>query len=229
MATSIASLPNELNRKSNEITLEVSDKNPNIVQPQQNYKASSEPMQQQQQSQQPAQQPVQQNVQQPVQQPMESKQNLAELSKDSINKIIQGLQDASKTGSTNLPSRDIPMMTEQIMHDNSARPNFVPSPPAEKANYIQDEETMETLIKQKRNQHKNNMDNFYDEIQTPLLIMLMYFIFQLPTFKNSMLRNFPLFFFKNKEYNLKGMVFNTILFGGFYYLIMKSIKYLSEL
>ena len=223
MATSIASLPNELNTKSNEITLEVSDKTSNIVQPQQNYKASSEPMQQQHMSQQPA-----QPAQQPVQ-PMNSKQNLAELSKDSINKIIQGLQDASQSGSTNLPSRDIPMMTEHIMHDNSARPNFVPSPPAEKANYIQDEETMETLINQKKNQYKYNMDNFYDEIQTPLLIMLMYFIFQLPTFKNSMLRNFPLFFFKNKEYNLKGMVFNTILFGGFYYLIMKSIKYLSEL
>lgn len=101
--------------------------------------------------------------------------------------------------------------------------------PVEKANYIQDEETMETLINQKKNQHKNNMDNFYDEIQTPLLIMLMYFIFQLPTFKHSMIKNFPLFFFKNKEYNFKGMVFNTILFGGFYYLIMKSIKYLSEL
>ena len=215
MATSIASLPNELNTKTNEITLEVSDKdNSNIVQPQQNYKASSEPMQQQQIQQRPVKQP---------------QQNLAELSKDSINKIIQGLQDASQSGSTNLPSRDIPMMTEQIMHDNSARPNFVPSPAAEKSNYIQDEETMETLINQKKNQYKNKMDNFYDEIQTPLLIMLMYFIFQLPTFKNSMLRNFPLFFFKNKEYNLKGMVFNTILFGGFYYLIMKSIKYLSEL
>jgi len=220
MATSIASLPNELNTKSNEITLEVSDKTPNIVQPQQNYKASSEPMQQQQMSQQTPQQPAQS---------MNSKQNLAELSKDSINKIIQGLQDASQSGSTNLPSRDIPMMTEHIMHDNSARPNFVPSPTAEKSNYIQDEETMETLINQKKNQYKHNMDNFYDEIQTPLLIMLMYFIFQLPTFKNSMLKNFPLFFFKNKEYNLKGIVFNTILFGGFYYLIMKSIKYLSEL
>ena len=207
MATSIDSLPNELNKISKEVTLEINEKPSNIVQPQQ-------------QMQQPPQQ---------MQQSQQSAKNLADLSKDSINKIIQGLQDASKTGSTNLPSRDIPMMTEQIMHDNSARPNFVPSPPAEKANYIQDEETMETLIKQKRNQHKNNMDNFYDEIQTPLLIMILFFIFQLPTFKKSMLNNFPLFFFRTGNYNLKGMIFNTILFGGFYYLIMKSIRYLSEL
>ena len=121
------------------------------------------------------------------------------------------------------------MMTEHIMHDNTARPNFVPSPPEEKANYIQDEETMETLINQKKNQYQNKMDNFYDEIQTPLLIMIMYFIFQLPSFRKSMLINFPLFFFKSGSYNLKGMVFNTILFGGFYYIIMKSIRYLSEI
>ena len=152
MATSIDSLPNELNKISKEVTLEINEKPSNIVQPQQ-------------QMQQPPQQ---------MQQSQQSAKNLADLSKDSINKIIQGLQDASKTGSTNLPSRDIPMMTEQIMHDNSARPNFVPSPPAEKANYIQDEETMETLINQKKNQHQNNMDNFYDEIQTPLLIMILY-------------------------------------------------------
>ena len=211
MATSINSLPNELNTKSNDVTLEVSEKN-NIVQQNYNSDSFSPPQQQQQQ-----------------QQEQNKKKNLAELSKDSINKIIQGLQDASQSGSTTLQSRDIPMMTDQIMHDDTARPNFVPSPPAEKANYIQDEETMETLINQKKNQHKNNMDNFYDEIQTPLLIMIMYFIFQLPTFKHSMIKNFPLFFFKNKEYNFKGMIFNTILFGGFYYLIMKSIKYLSEL
>ena len=181
MSTSIASLPNELNTKSNSVTLEVNDAPSNIVQPQDSYKIAKE------------------EVQAEIKQ--KSQQNLAELSKDSINKIIQGLQDASQTGSTNLPSRDIPMMTEQIMHDDSARPNFVPSPAAEKANYIQDEETMETLINQKKNQHKNKMDTFYDEIQTPLLIMIMFFIFQLPTFKNSMLKNFPLFFFKNGNYN----------------------------
>ena len=212
MSTSISSLPNELNKISEEVSLEVKDKASNIVQPQQQ-------MQQQQMQ--------QQNQQQQMQQ--KKPQNLADLSKESINKIIQGLQDASKTGSTDLPSRDIPMMTEHIMHDNSARPNFVPSPPAEKANYIQDEETMETLINQKKNQYKDKMDSFYDEIQTPLLIMIMFFIFQLPIFKSSMLKNFPLFFFKNGDYNLKGSIFNTIIFGGFYYLIMKSIRYLSEL
>lgn len=151
----------------------------------------------------------------------------AELSKDSINKIIEGLQQASTSGSTSLQSRDIPMSMDQITHDFTARPNFVPA--TEKVNYIQDEETMETLIKQKREEKKNQMEYFYDEIQTPLLVMVMFFVFQLPIFKKSMVNNFQAFFQRNGNYNLKGMVFTTVLFGGFYYSIIKTIKYLSEL
>lgn len=151
----------------------------------------------------------------------------AELSKDSINKIIEGLQQASTSGSTSLQSRDIPMSMDQITHDFTARPNFVPA--TEKINYIQDEETMETLIKQKREEKKNQMEYFYDEIQTPLLVMVMFFVFQLPIFKKSMVNNFQAFFQRNGNYNLKGMVFTTVLFGGFYYSIIKTIKYLSEL
>jgi len=151
----------------------------------------------------------------------------AELSKDSINKIIEGLQQASTSGSTSLQSRDIPMSMDQITHDFTAKPNFVPA--TEKINYIQDEETMETLIKQKREEKKNQMEYFYDEIQTPLLVMVMFFVFQLPIFKKSMVNNFQAFFQRNGNYNLKGMVFTTVLFGGFYYSIIKTIKYLSEL
>ena len=151
----------------------------------------------------------------------------SELSKDSINKIIEGLQQASSSGSTSLQNRDIPMSMDQITHDFTARPNYVPS--TEKINYIQDEETMDTLIKQKREEKKNQMEYFYDEIQTPLLVMVMFFVFQLPIFKKSMVNNFQAFFQRNGNYNLKGMVFTTVLFGGFYYSIIKTIKYLSEL
>tara|TARA_B100000900_G_C20587248_1_gene720108 strand:- start:1768 stop:2427 length:660 start_codon:yes stop_codon:yes gene_type:complete len=219
MATSIESLPNELtieNNNDNEnITMNVQEKN-RIVQPLRknnnavintnNYGRDDIPIQ-------------------------STNGNVAsnELSKDSLTNLIRGLQDASKTGSTSLQTRDIPMMMEQITHDSSARPNFVPSASADKVNYIQDEETMETLIRQKKQQMKNKMDNFYDEIQTPLLIMVMFFVFQLPIFKKSMINNFPAFFKQSGSYNLKGLVFTTMLFGGSYYGIIKSIKYLSEI
>ena len=219
MATSIESLPNELtieNNNDNEnITMNVQEKN-RIVQPLRknnnavintnNYGRDDIPVQ-------------------------STNGNVAsnELSKDSLTNLIRGLQDASKTGSTSLQTRDIPIMMEQITHDSNDRPNFVPSASADKVNYIQDEETMETLIRQKKQQMKNKMDNFYDEIQTPLLIMVMFFVFQLPIFKKSMINNFPAFFKQSGSYNLKGLVFTTMLFGGSYYGIIKSIKYLSEI
>jgi hypothetical protein len=171
--------------------------------------------------------PVTLNVNEKIAPQNQSNTQNSELSKVSINKIIAGLQQASSSGSTSLQSRDIPMSMDQITHDFTARPNFVPA--AEKINYIQDEETMETLIKQKREEKKNQMEYFYDEIQTPLLVMVMFFVFQLPIFKKSMVNNFQAFFQRNGNYNLKGMVFTTVLFGGFYYSIIKSIKYLSEL
>ena len=167
------------------------------------------------------------NMNETQQNPAPENTQTAELSKDTINQIIEGLQHASSSGSTSLNSRDIPMSMDQITHDYTARPNFVPAP--EKMNYIQDEETMETLIKQKREEKKNQMEYFYDEIQTPLLVMVMFFVFQLPIFKKSMVNNFQAFFQRNGNYNLKGMVFTTVLFGGFYYSIIKTIKYLSEL
>ena len=199
MSTSISSLPNELSIEKNKEPVTLNLKKKNF-----NEKISH-------------------------QNPAPAITQTAELSKDSINKIIEGLQQASSSGSTSLQSRDIPMSMEQITHDFTARPNFVPNTAAEKVNYIQDEETMETLIKQKREEKKNQMEYFYDEIQTPLLVMVMFFVFQLPIFKKSMVNNFQAFFHRNGNYNLKGMVFTTVLFGGFYYSIIKTIKYLSEL
>ena len=223
MSTSISSLPNELSMdKKDPVTLNVKEKNTII---QQNMQQNMQQQSQQMSQQMPPQMPPQMQQSPQMQQALRTAP--AELSKDSINKIIQGLQDAGS--STSLQSRDIPMSMEQITHDHTARPNFVPTPSVDKMNYIQDEETMETLIKQKKEKKDQQMEYFYDEIQTPLLVMVMFFVFQLPIFKKSMVSNFAAFFQRSGNYNLKGMVFTTILFGGTYYSIIKTIKYLSEL
>ena len=55
-------------------------------------------------------------------------QQPTELSKDSINQIVQGLQQASQSNLTGLPSRDIPMNNSEITHDNTLQPNYIPEP-----------------------------------------------------------------------------------------------------
>ena len=200
MSTSISELPNELNIESNSENISMDIQEKNKIVPSMNIREDIS-----------------------VEPPPNT------IQKDSMNDLLSGLKRASATGSTSLQSRDIPMDTHHIAEDLTARPNFVPSPSVDKSNYIQDEETMDTLIRQKRQQQKNKMDNFYDEIQTPLLIMVMFFLFQLPIFNKSMITNFPAFFKRSGRYNLKGLVFTTLLFGGLYYGIIKCIKYLSEL
>ena len=200
MSTSISELPNVLNIESNSENISMDIQEKNKIVPSMNIREDIS-----------------------VEPPPNT------IQKDSMNDLLSGLKRASATGSTSLQSRDIPMDTHHIAEDLTARPNFVPSPSVDKSNYIQDEETMDTLIRQKRQQQKNKMDNFYDEIQTPLLIMVMFFLFQLPIFNKSMITNFPAFFKRSGRYNLKGLVFTTLLFGGLYYGIIKCIKYLSEL
>ena len=48
-----------------------------------------------------------------------------------MNEMISGLQRASASGMTNLPSRDIPMTTSNMMNDAQIKPNFIPNPQAQ--------------------------------------------------------------------------------------------------
>ena len=48
------------------------------------------------------------------------------LDQTTISQIVSGLQQASLTGSTQLPSRDIPMSTSGITTDPYVQPNYVP-------------------------------------------------------------------------------------------------------
>ena len=51
------------------------------------------------------------------------------LDQNTISQIVNGLQQASVSGITQLPSRDIPMNTNNLTHDMSIQPNFIPPLP----------------------------------------------------------------------------------------------------
>ena len=50
------------------------------------------------------------------------------LDQNTISQIVNGLQQASLAGATSLPSRDIPLNTEQLTSDVQVQPNYVPQP-----------------------------------------------------------------------------------------------------
>ena len=154
---------------------------------------------------------------------------LTELSKESINQIVNGIQEASQSRLTELPSRDIPMNPQQVALDPHIQANYIPSEP--KTDYIQNEQTYGDVVKnvEYKNSEINNLDNLYNELQTPILIMIIYFLFQLPYTKELFIKYVPSLFNKDGNQNFSGYVITTILFGLSYYLIVKFSNYLTEI
>jgi len=144
------------------------------------------------------------------------------LDQSTINQIVNGLQQASVTGITNLPSRDIPMTTTGHSNDAQVQPNYVPSP-QQNSDYIKDyEETNDIINNYNRNTDRmNSLDETYNEIQTPLLLAVLYFLFQLPFFKNFLFSYFPVLFSNDGNLNLNGFLFTSILFGLIFYVFNK--------
>ena len=150
------------------------------------------------------------------------------LDQTTIQQIVNGLQQASSTGATQLPSRDIPRNTESIMHDPQVQQNYIP--PASTKDYITEEEDNEDIINNYNKNEKNNdnLDQLYNEIQIPLLIAVLYFMFQLPIFKRHLYRFFPVLFSKDGNINLYGFIFTSSLFGMLYYVLSKVMTHFSR-
>jgi len=151
-----------------------------------------------------------------------------ELSQESIHQIVQGLQQAQ--GGTSLPSRDIPMNQQHIVQDQEVKPNFVPK--SENTNYIEEESTtMENMLKEnkERKQQIDRLDSLYEELQTPLLTSVLFFVFQLPYFQKNFVKYVPSLFNRNGQYNFSGYMVQTLMFGLSVYGLSKLTKTLSDI
>ena len=169
-------------------------------------------MQQMQQMQQPQYQQQQQGPQQNV-----------------MNELVNGLQKASASGMTNLPSRDIPMNTTGMMNDAQINPNYVPNnyKKEENGDYIGEHEEEEAMNEARYTNNVNNVDtmeNIYKLIQVPLLVGILYFAFQLPVFRKYLLKYIPSVFSTDGNYNIRGLVFVSSLFGLGYFGVMRVLE-----
>jgi hypothetical protein len=142
-----------------------------------------------------------------------------------ISQIVNGLQQASLAGATSLPSRDIPLHTEQLTNDSQIQPNYIPAPPLH--DYIN--ETNDNINNYySAEKRQNSLDSLYDELQAPLLLAVLYFLFQLPFFKKLIFKYLPFFCHTDGNYNFNGLVFTCALFGFIYYSLSKTVKTFSK-
>lgn len=158
---------------------------------------------------------------------MQAPSNNSQLSLDqiTISQIVNGLQQASLAGATSLPSRDIPLHTEQLTNDAQIQPNYVPPP--ETRDYINDsDDDISNYYNKEKKQ--NSLDAIYDELQAPLLLAVLYLLFQLPFFKKNIFRYLPFFCHSDGNYNFNGLIFTCGLFGFIYYSLSKTVKQFSK-
>ena len=144
------------------------------------------------------------------------------LDQTTISQIVNGLQQASMTGITQLSSRDIPMNTTSISTDPQIQPNYVP-PPINNIDYIKNYEQTSDIIDHydKNMARQHSIDEMYNEIQTPLLLVVLYFLFQLPFVKKHLYSYFPVLFSKDGNLNINGLLFTSTLFGLLFYILNK--------
>ena len=167
-------------------------------------------------------------VDNPSQQLQKTREEDPSVNQRNLNQFVTGLQQASASGMTTLPSRDIPQSQEHLTQDAQMQPNFIPSHQGG-GDYILNHQTSEDIIREnaRRQTKTDSLDELYNEMQIPILIAVLYFLFQLPVVRKNIFKYIPALFHKDGNYNLSGYILNSLMFSGLYFLMTKGIKHFS--
>ena len=108
--------------------------------------------------------------------------------------------------------------------DEQIKPNFIPK--ESPIDYIANHDTAQDII---RNNMKtqNNMDyaeKIYQEFQMPILVAILFFLYQLPAVKKYIHKIIPSLFNKDGNPNFYGYIFNSIFFAMMYYFTINVMK-----
>jgi hypothetical protein len=147
------------------------------------------------------------------------------LDQTTISQIVNGLQQASIAGATMLPSRDIPQTTHAITSDPQIQANYVP-PADSNDDYINDDYDNDEAVNNynRTADVKNSLESIYDEIQTPLLLAILYFLFQLPIIRKTLCKYIPLLCNNDGNYNINGLVFTSVIFALIFFVVSSTFS-----
>ena len=142
--------------------------------------------------------------------------------------LTSQLRLAEEAGATVLPSRDIPMQTINQQNDPTIQPNYIENKKSEDyiGNII---EQQKILIERAKNENKEkNLEVLYNQVQIPVLVGILFFLFQLPLVRKFLFKFLPSLYSKDGNPNLAGYVINSIVFGGLFFIMVKLLEYLQE-
>jgi len=130
-----------------------------------------------------------------------------------------------------LPSRDIPMNSLEFQQDEEIQPNYIPKAKLS-SDYIREyEESSEATMKQhEKTKYREKMaKDLFSEMQTPILIAILYFIFQMPVVNTLLYKYFAFLsiYHTDGNFNFYGLIMKSALFGGLYYGLQSFTEYMT--
>lgn len=132
-----------------------------------------------------------------------------------------------------IPSRDIPIDTTSYQQDETIKPNYIP-PSNVQDDYIREYENRynEDLRKYEINKkNEESMDSFLSELQMPIFVGILYFIFQMPLMDGFFKRAFSFLPIKESDGNLNflGMMTKSFAFIFVFLGFLQLTNYLVKI
>jgi hypothetical protein len=132
-----------------------------------------------------------------------------------------------------LPSRDIPMNQLDYQQDEEIQPNYVPRAKLT-SDYIREyeaasEEALRTHEREVR--HEKAAGNLFSDLQVPILIAVLYFIFQMPIVTTLLYKYFSFLTIHNADGNMNftGLLLKSALFGALFYTMQFAATAINNL
>ena len=128
-----------------------------------------------------------------------------------------------------LPSRDIPQDTGSYNHDPEITPNYIP-PTKNPTEFVQEyEDAYARTVNEKKRQKRaiQSIDDVFLEIRIPLIVALLYMVFQSPVFHTMFFKklSFMGVYGPDGNANMMGMMVKSAIFGAAYYGLDKIVEY----
>lgn len=132
-----------------------------------------------------------------------------------------------------LPSRDVVVDSSQYLQDAQIKANYIPDAPSKSINdYVKEYETglIDKNKKYQENKQREEVaSSWFDELQYPILISVLFFAFHLPIINTMIFKKFEFLAIYNVDgnFNSMGLLLKSVIFGSLYYTITKFVKYIS--
>jgi hypothetical protein len=168
----------------------------------------------------------------PVSQPRPNQQN--QMQNQGLDPMLQQqLQQQLGSQRIPLPSRDIPMNQNEYQQDEQIQPNYMPKQKLT-SDYIREYEAASEQALKEHEQKKRGekaRDNLFSDLQTPILVALLYFIFQMPIVNTLLFKYFAFLSIYNADGNINfmGLLLKSSLVGFTFYCMQYASNVLTNL